>query len=981
MDLKNVAEFYPLSPMQEGMLFHSLYEPGAGVYCEQVTYVLEGNLDMSAFRSAWLKMVERHAVLRTAFVWKDLKEPIQVVHQQMSLPLEKQDWRDLPPNEQRRRLSAYLQADRQRGFKLSSAPLMRLALFRVADEMYHFIQSYHHLILDGWSQSILRQEFFSCYEAIYQEREIHFEQRRPFKDYVKWLRNNDLSGAEVYWRETLKGFTTPTKLNVELISAGSSVDTKGYGDQQIQLSPPGTAALKTFSWQHHLTLNTVTQGTWALILARYSGEEDIVFGATSSGRPAELDGVESMVGLFINTLPVRVHVTATDSLVPYLAQFQKKLTELRQLEHTPLAQVQKWSETPRGLFDNILVFENYPTNSSGLETNGSLKIRDSHYFTRNNYPLNVMVVPEPVFTVRLMYDRKIFDDSIITRMLGHFKNLLEGFSADPERCIADFPLLTDGECHQLLGEFNATEVDYPKERCVHQLFELQAAKTPDAIALVFEGQSLSYAQLNARANQLSHHLRGLGIGPGGLVGICIERSVEMVVGVLGILKAGGTYVPLDPAFPRDRLAFMAEDAGLGLIVTKESSKEFVPDADCDSVIIDTEWGQISRQSTKNLEPMAAPEDLAYVIYTSGSTGKPKGVEISHRALTNFLWSMKSEPGFTERDVLLAVTTLSFDIAMLELYLPLIVGGRIELASHTVAADGRLLREMLDKCRATILQATPATWRMLIETGWQGTPGLAALCGGEGLPRELANQLLERTAALWNMYGPTETTIWSSVQRITPDDAEITVGRPIANTEFYILDKNLQLLPVGVPGELFIGGDGLARGYRNRTELTAKQFIPHPFSQEPGARLYRTGDLARYLEDGRVVHLGRLDNQVKLRGFRIELGEIEAILDQHHAVQKSVVVAKSGRGRCARQLSCGIYSGGTGDGTEGRRITPVFTGEAARLHGAIGICADGYTALDPEREGGSAGVTRTGPDTTESGERICGGTDTDGDETG
>ena len=470
-------------------------------------------------------------------------------------------------------------------------------------------------------------------------------------------------------------------------------------------------------------------------------------------------------------------------------------------------------------------------------------------------------------------------------------------------------------------------------------------------------------------------------GPGVLVGICIERSVEMVVGVLGILKAGGTYVPLDPAFPRDRLAFMAEDAGLGLIVTKESSKEFVPDADCDSVIIDTEWGQISRQSTKNLEPMAAPEDLAYVIYTSGSTGKPKGVEISHRALTNFLWSMKSEPGFTERDVLLAVTTLSFDIAMLELYLPLIVGGRIELASHTVAADGRLLREMLDKCRATILQATPATWRMLIETGWQGTPGLAALCGGEGLPRELANQLLERTAALWNMYGPTETTIWSSVQRITPDDAEITVGRPIANTEFYILDKNLQLLPVGVPGELFIGGDGLARGYRNRTELTAKQFIPHPFSQEPGARLYRTGDLARYLEDGRVVHLGRLDNQVKLRGFRIELGEIEAILDQHHAVQKSVVVASVAEGGAQDNFLAAYIVAEPGTEPKVGELRRFLQEKLPDYMVPSAFVQMDTLPLTPNGKVDRRALPAAGPDATESGERICGGTDTDGDETG
>jgi amino acid adenylation domain-containing protein len=497
--------------------------------------------------------------------------------------------------------------------------------------------------------------------------------------------------------------------------------------------------------------------------------------------------------------------------------------------------------------------------------------------------------------LRISYDRNRYDDSAVTRILGHFQNILENIAAEPDRPLADISLLTATERYQLQVEWNNTRTDYPRDRCVHELIEAQAAKSPDAVAAAYDDQSFTYGELNRRANQLAHHLRGLGVKPGMLVGICVERSLEMLVGLLGILKAGGTYVPLDPAFPPDRLAFMAADAGLSLIVATESLKGVVPEAQCAWVRLDSDWEQISRQPAEELEPIARPEDIAYVLYTSGSTGKPKGVEISHRALTNFLWSMGREPGFGEQDVLLAVTTLSFDIAGLELYLPLITGGRVEVASRQVAADGQLLQKQLEKCRATLMQATPATWRMLIETGWEGTPGMTALCGGEGLPRELANQLLKRTKALWNMYGPTETTIWSSVERISAEDPEITIGRPIGNTEFYILDRNLQPVPIGVPGELFIGGDGLARGYRNRPELTAEKFIPHPFSDEPGARLYRTGDLARYREDGRVVHLGRLDHQVKVRGFRIELGEIEAILDQHPAVQKSVVMAREAKG--------------------------------------------------------------------------------------
>ena len=492
------------------------------------------------------------------------------------------------------------------------------------------------------------------------------------------------------------------------------------------------------------------------------------------------------------------------------------------------------------------------------------------------------------------YNTDLFDADTIDRMAGHYKTLLEAFVAQPQARVSELPFLTEAEHRRLVVEWNATQTEYPKHRCVHELFEAQAARTPDASAVGFEGQTLSYQELNRRANQLAHHLRGLEVKPGTLVGICMERSQEMLVGLLGILKAGGAYVPLDPAFPRDRLAFMAEDAELNLIVTSGPLKDVMPDTKCTPVCLTADWDQIRRQPAENPQPVVGTKDMAYILYTSGSTGKPKGVEIPHLALTNFLWSMRSEPGCTERDVLLALTTLSFDIAGLELYLPLIVGGRIELASRRVAADGRLLAERIKQCSPTVMQATPATWRMLIESGWEGAPKMTALCGGEGLPRELAAQLTRRVGALWNMYGPTETTIWSSLEEVNLNEPEITIGRPIANTDFYILDQNLRPLPPGIAGELFIGGDGLARGYHNRPELTAEKFIPHPFKS--GARLYRTGDLAKHLADGRVVHLGRLDHQVKLRGFRIELGEIETILDQHPAVQRSVVVARdTGRG--------------------------------------------------------------------------------------
>jgi amino acid adenylation domain-containing protein len=892
--VKNIEGFYPLSSMQEGMLFHSLYSPGSGVYCDQGTYVLEGELDSPTFQRAWQRVVDRHAVLRTAFVWEGLKEPLQVVRQQASLPLEVLDWQGLSPDEQQERLTAYLRHDRERGFELASAPLMRLALIRKAEGVHCLVQSWHHLILDGWSEALVRREFLACYEAMRQGREITLERSRPFKEYIKWLRQQDLSRAEEYWRNALKGFVAPTALRAERLSGGSINDVADYGDQEISVSPALASALKAFARRHRLTLNTVVQGAWALLLARYSGEEDVLFGATVSGRPAALDGVESMVGVFLNTLPVRVSVLRGDPLVPWLRQVQTQLVGLRQFEHTPLLKVQKWSDAPRGLFDSILVFENFPTESSA-GSDRSLKVSQGRYLTRTNYPLTVIVVPEPDFTVRLLYERSRFDDSAMTRMLGQVQTLLDEFVADPDRSLGNLSLLPAAERRQVLQEFNNTRRDFSEDKRLHEWIEAQAERTPDAVAVTCDGRSLTYRELNIRANQLAHHLRQLGVRANVIVAVCAERSIEMVIGLYGILKAGGAYVPLDPGFPRDRLAFMAADAGLTLIVTTEALRHLVPEARCASVCLDSDWDRIRVQSWDNPERLGTVDDIAYVLYTSGSTGKPKGVEIPHRALANFLRSMRAEPGCTERDVLLAVTTLSFDIAGLELYLPLIAGGRVVLASQMVAADGHRLRELLEACGATLMQATPATWRMLIEAGWEGTPGLTALCGGEGLPRELAGQLLERTAALWNMYGPTETTIWSSIQRIRPDDCEITIGRPIANTEFYVLDPHRQPLPIGVPGELYIGGQGLARGYRNQPALTADRFVPHPFSTEAGARLYRTGDLCRYRADGQVVHLGRLDHQVKLRGFRIELGEIEAALDQHPAVQQSVVVARTGAG--------------------------------------------------------------------------------------
>ena len=468
---------------------------------------------------------------------------------------------------------------------------------------------------------------------------------------------------------------------------------------------------------------------------------------------------------------------------------------------------------------------------------------------------------------------------------------------------------------QFTAGWNQTDAEYPRDLCVHNLFELQARRMPDQVAVCFEGRELTYGELNARANQVAHYLIKLGIVSEGFVGISIERSIEMLVALLGILKAGGTYVPLDPAFPKDRLAFMLEDSRLKFLLTQKKLMGELPAHGGTTVFIEEEWNRIAQESMQDPPPNTRPENLAYILYTSGSTGKPKGVQVEHRSVVNFLTSMQREPGLTADDVLVAVTTLSFDIAGLELYLPLMVGARIVMVSRSVACDGEQLLATIKQSGATVMQATPVTWRLLIDAGWQNSE-LKVICGGEGLPRDLARQLVKRSPSVWNLYGPTETTIWSSLYRVEDEgNALVPIGRPIANTQMYILDSKLEPVPMGEMGELYIGGDGLARGYLNRPELTAEKFIAHPFAA--GKRLYRTGDLARYLGSGDIEFVGRIDQQVKIRGYRIELGEIEAVLEEQAGVRQAVVVAREGGGGEKRLVA--YYVAEPGQEVSGREL--------------------------------------------------------------
>ncbi|MEJ1929594.1 amino acid adenylation domain-containing protein, partial [Nostoc sp. NIES-2111] len=892
MKVENIADIYELSPMQQGILFHILYAPDSELYFVHLSCTLQDDLNVIAFEQAWQRVVERHTILRTSFHWQALEKPLQIVNRQVHVPIEKLDWRGISPALQKQQLEAFLSADRQQGFDLTKSPLMRLFLIQLTDDTYQFIWSKSHLILDGWSRALILKEVLDIYDALHRGEDIYLAPNRTYGDYIEWLQQQDLSQAEAFWRRTLGDVEASTSLGVDRnhVFAGEEI----YTEQQVKLSAATTTALQTLAQQNRLTLNTVIQGAYALLLSRYSNQNDVIFGVTSAGRPASVVGAESMVGLFINTLPARVQVNPEELLLPWLQKLQVQRAEVNNYEYSPLMQVQAWSNVPRNLplFESIVVFENYPMDASLKEWGGNLKVNNIQSLEKTNYPLTVMAVPGTELELKLLYDRRRFDAATITRMLGHFSTLLESIATNPSQQLKDLPWLTVDEKHQFLIDWNNTQAEYPAQ-CIHQLFEAQVDKTPDAVAIEFADQQLTYRELNQRANQLAHYLQELGVKPEVLVGVCVERSLEMLIGLLAILKAGGAYLPLDPAHPLERLTYILGDAQVSILLTQQKLPVTLPTTSAKTICLDTDTASIIQYDKHNLVNEVTPNNLAYLIYTSGSTGKPKGVQVPHRGVVNFLNSMLVSVGMTQQDILLPVTTITFDIAVLELFLPLIVGARIVVVSREVASDGVQLATSIAQYKTTFMQATPATWRMLLAARWQGNKQLKILCGGETLPVELAKELQQRCACLWNVYGPTETTIWSTIYQVNQIGERFTnipIGRPIANTQIYILDQGLQPVPVGVIGELYIGGDGVTRGYLNRPELTAERFISNPFSDVPAARLYKTGDLARYCADGNIEFLGRSDYQVKIRGFRIELGEIEAIVSQHPEVNAAAVIA-------------------------------------------------------------------------------------------
>ncbi len=896
-----IADLYPLSPMQEGMLFHSLNAPKSGVYMEQFHFRVIGSLNWDKFQSAWRILVERHSALRTAFE-SHTPSPTQVVYKTVEIPWEFLDWRDLPASEHPGQLERLLTEARTQGFELNRAPLMRLQVIRETETQSRLVWHHHHLLMDGWGLPILFGELTEIYQAVLQGTPPQLPPVAAYRDYIAWILQQDQQAAQNYWQQRLQGFFAPTPIPLPPVGKGSS----DFREVSLSIDSEWTKQLTAAGRKHRLTLNTLVQGAWSALLSRYSGETDVVFGVTSSGREVPVPGVDRMLGVFINTLPLRVDWVSQD-LWSVLEQIQECQQNNQQFAYAALADIQKWSEVPNGvpLFESIVVFENYPMDEriqSG-ETAQTLSLADLHAIETTNYPLTLTVFPGQQLHFKMTYDAYRFHQEHVKAMLRHLQRLLEGMAQTPTPNWEQLALVTESEMQPFFAP-HSNGVPFPPTKTVvdlfeksvehHSLSERAASDESKEIseaqtAVVFQNERMTYAELNQQANQMAHYLMSLGVGPDTLVGICVDRSPLMMIGLLGILKAGGAYVPLDPDYPHSRLQFMVENSQLSLLLSQTHLVDRLPPTTTRVVNLEQEGEQIAKQSYENPPRHSGPKDLAYVIYTSGSTGQPKGVMIEHQALANFLLDMQSRLAFTPDDHLLAVTTLSFDIAALELYLPLISGAQVTLVDRHTASDGKRLIDTLSEVPITVMQATPTTWKLLLQSGWQQSRPLKIVCGGEALSPDLGAALLQQSQQLWNVYGPTETTIWSSAHDITrhPGRPEL-IGAPLSNTQIVLLDSQHRWVPAGVPGELCIGGAGLARGYLHRPELTAERFIEREHSGQTH-RLYKTGDLARWLPGATLEYLGRLDHQIKLRGFRIETGEIESAIKQHTAVQDAAVV--------------------------------------------------------------------------------------------
>ncbi|OKP83967.1 hypothetical protein A3844_21065 [Paenibacillus helianthi] len=921
----NIKDVYHLSSMQEGMLFHSLYQKNEA-YHEQIRFSVKGSFDVLILEKCFNLLIERHEVLRTIFSYKNTKNPLQIVlKKQKNLHIKYKNISHELENVRINMISDYIKEDKKNSFRLTKDVPMRVAVFEMGEEQFEVIWSFHHIVIDGWSLGILFGELLQIYESLNKGTRLQLETAQPYSRFIQWLEKQDKAKGSDYWQNYLKTIDVVTTLP----GYKKTVGQERYEQEELcfALGEEQTRILQQLANKYQVTLNTMMQTIWGIVLQKYNRTNEVVFGAVVSGRPAVIPGIEKMVGLFINTIPVRISNSPTQQFTEVLKAVQYAASESDAYSSYPLYEIQNQCTLKQDLINHIMVFENYPMDDRlkdmGQTAGVGLELSNFNTFEQTNYDFNVILIPEKELAIKFSYNLNAFEPGSVERMKGHLQHVIKQIIANPNATIDEIEMVTAEEKEQLVYLFNQTKAGYPSHQTIHQLFEEQVQKTPENIAVAAEGRQLTYRQLNERSNQLARALRSHGVKPDVIVALMLDRSIEMIISILAVLKAGGTYLPIDPDYPAERVEYILEDSKASFLIT---TGEYVAATTFSGVTfnLSEELDVISEEEITNLEGINSPQDAAYIIYTSGTTGLPKGVIIEHRNVIRLVLNDEMEFDFNANDVWTMFHSYCFDVSVWEMYGALLYGGKLVIVPKFIAQSPEALTDLLLQEEVTVLNQTPTAFYALMQEGSNFIGNDLALryiiFAGEALsPKKIYKvKIAYPHTKLINMYGITEVTVHTTYREVTMEDIESeksNIGHPIPTTTMYILDEQQKLVPVGVIGELFVGGKGIARGYLNREELTRNRFIANPF--KPEEKMYRSGDLARWLPDGTLEYMGRMDHQVKIRGYRIECGEIEAQLLKHDSVNEAVVMARESDDG-SKYLCAYLVSETTIDVTELRR---------------------------------------------------------------
>ncbi|OOM73736.1 gramicidin S synthase 2 [Clostridium puniceum] len=895
---KDIEKIHSLAPMQEGMLYNLILDKKSHAYFEQSVFTLEGTLRVEVLNKVFNTLIEKYEVLRTAFFYGDISKPKQAVLSKREMLINYEDITTLADSKQEEYIENFKRQDRDKGFDLTNDCLIRISVIKTKDNRYKLIYSFHHIIMDGWCIGIIMRDIVSLYKAFCEgEKNIVIDETVPYSNYLEWLDKQDKAEALEYWKVYLSGYEQESvipKLNNKLTGFNN-------GEDSIVLDDILTSEFRKLSEKNNITLNSLIQTAWAVLLQKYNNTNDVVFGSVISGRPSEIEGIETMMGLFINAVPVRVKGDDNTEFKELAKKLNNDFIEANTYGYCSLAEVQSLTTMKNKLINHVVVYENYPIDkknmNSGMDKKSEIDMIDFKTFEQTNYDLQLLIIPSDKLSIKIQYNSNIYSKETIRAIKNNLYNILNCIIDKPDIKISETEMLSLKEQKKILYELNDVEADYPYNKTIKELFEEQVERTPENIAVIYENTQLTYKELNRKANVLAWKLREKGVKEETIVGIMTNRSAEMIVAILGVLKAGGAYLPILPDYPKDRIEYMLEDSQPQVLV---GQKELIETVSFKGEILETESikEDEDEDEKENLVALSSPHSMAYIIYTSGTTGKPKGVVIENINVVRLMFNSKMQYEFDEKQIWTMFHSYCFDFSVWEMYGALLYGGKLVVVSDNVTKNPAEFVKLLRKEKVTVLNQTPSSVYNLIEEEMKQEDNNLNIkyitFGGEMLKPAMLKRWIDKypDTRLINMYGITETTVHVTFKEIT--DNEITtgisnIGVPIPTTTTYIMDKNLKLLPIGVPGELCVGGAGVARGYLKRPELTAEKFVENPYIK--GERIYRSGDLVKMLSNGEMEYIGRIDHQIKIRGFRVEISEIENKLINHIDIKDAVVIAK------------------------------------------------------------------------------------------